>query len=231
MPAVAPAGVPRRILLVDDDASTTGELRSVLEHAGYEVAVAGSFAEGRFALGAGPRDLLISEIRLGQFNGLQLVATSSPGMPAIVLTGYRDAALEAEARRLGADFLVKPVARAALLALVKVKLEPTPPVPVFVTMRCATRKRVKTEIPARFQDAAARVIDIAYGGVRFETEYRPNQSMPARFHLDLPGAGLLLPLELVWTTRAADRWVCGAALVAADSGVAGTWRNMVDAID
>jgi two-component system, response regulator RegA len=230
MPAVASAGVPRRILLVDDDATTTTELRSVLEHAGYEVAIAGSFAEGRSALSTGPRDLLISEIRLGQFNGLQLVATSRPAIPAIVLTGYRDPALEAEAKRLGADFLVKPVARAALLALVNVKLNPSPSVPVFDTRRRWARKQVKEELPARIQDRSALIVDIGYGGLRFEIECRSDQSVPSSFHLDLPGSASIVPFELVWTARRAGRWTCGAALLEAESGVAGTWRNMVDAI-
>jgi CheY-like chemotaxis protein len=231
MPASAPAGVPRRILIVDDDAPTSLELKTVLEQAGHKVAIATSFAEGRSALSTAPPDLLISEIRLGEFNGLQLVATHCPAIPTIVLTGYRDSVLEADARQLGAEFLLKPVSRPALLAIVKQKLNPVPLVPVFSTMRRWTRRQLRDGVLARIQNSPVRVVDIGYGGLRFELEYQSDQALPTRFQLDLFDSGLILPLELVWTTRTEGLWVCGAALPAAGCTADRTWRTMVDTME
>jgi len=42
-----------------------------------------------------------------------------PPTPVIVMTGFADSVLEAEARRMGAVFLLKPVAADDLLALVR----------------------------------------------------------------------------------------------------------------
>jgi hypothetical protein len=49
-------------------------------------------------------DLLIVDVRLGAYNGLQLVVFSQslpPSPPAIVTSGFEDRVLEEEARRLG----------------------------------------------------------------------------------------------------------------------------------
>jgi len=121
-------------------------------------------------------------------------------------------------------------AAAATNVLVKLKLDPPRSVPVFMTMRRWARKQLTDGIPARIQETPARIVDIGYGGLRFELACRSVQTLPLRFHLDLLGSGLILPLELVWTVRAADRWLCGAAVPEADDDLAGPWRTMVDTI-
>jgi DNA-binding response OmpR family regulator len=65
--------------------------------------------------------LLITDIRLGAFNGLQLLTMSlaGPPIPAIVTTGFPDPVLEAQAREFGATFPLKPIQPAELLTLVK----------------------------------------------------------------------------------------------------------------
>ena len=44
-------------------------------------------------------------------------------IPAIVVTGYPDRSIEADARKMCAEFLLKPISPASLLALVQQKLE------------------------------------------------------------------------------------------------------------
>jgi FixJ family two-component response regulator len=46
-------------------------------------------------------------------------------IPAIVVTGYPDRSIEADARKMGAEYLLKPISPASLLALVQQKLEAT----------------------------------------------------------------------------------------------------------
>ena len=114
------------ILIVDDHRVTRLGLAEMLADAGYSVVTTGNFQEARRILREEPPDLLIADVRLGSFNGLQLVISGHNRVPAIVITGYADPVLEAEARRGGADYLVKPFDPERLLTLIREKLGTTP---------------------------------------------------------------------------------------------------------
>ena len=73
----------------------------------------GTFEEASRILRTNPPDLLIADVRLGPFNGLQLVISSPQPIPAIIITGFADPVLEADARRRGADYVLKPVSPGA----------------------------------------------------------------------------------------------------------------------
>ncbi len=65
-------------------------------------------------------DVLITDVRLGAFNGLQLVVRAksiSPDVVAVVLTGFDDHVLHQEAVGVGAHFLLKPIRVEQLLQL------------------------------------------------------------------------------------------------------------------
>ncbi len=65
-------------------------------------------------------DVLITDVRLGAFNGLQLALLARdlyPRIRLIVFSGFDDPVLKAEAEQVGAVYMVKPVAGAALLEL------------------------------------------------------------------------------------------------------------------
>lgn len=111
-----------RILVVDDDIGYLTVTKDVLERGGHEVMLASTFEEGRRALREDTPDLLIADVRLGAFNGLQLIATGNGRIPSIVVSGFDDSVLQAEAAAFGADYLVKPVTAAALLGLISQKL-------------------------------------------------------------------------------------------------------------
>ena len=219
----------QKILIVDDnDAARTG-LAKILERADFTVVAAATFAEGRNALSKEEPDLLIADVRLGEYNGLQLLASATRATPAIVITGYPDPVLEADARRLGADYLVKPVSPASLVDLVRRKLSSVEP--VFRPARKWERKQVSGGLPAKVGDEPARVLDISYGGLRLELERRPERPMPTSFTLDFPTSGLSVPVDVVWTTRVGEEhWVCGASVVQAEEASARAWHGLVDAV-
>lgn len=109
------------ILVVDDDQATLEGLVALLEGAGYSTLGAPTYAEGRRVLTQVPVDLLVVDVRLGEYNGLQLVvlASSLPNAPAAIVTsGYEDRVLEEEARRLGAPFFLKPIHLPDFLGLI-----------------------------------------------------------------------------------------------------------------
>ena len=114
--------MPARILVVDDDIGYLTVTKDLLERCGHEVLLASTFDEGRRALREDSPDLLIADVRLGAFNGLQLIVTGDLHIPTIVVSGFDDAVLQADARAFGAEYLVKPVTAASLLDLIDQKL-------------------------------------------------------------------------------------------------------------
>jgi DNA-binding NtrC family response regulator len=113
---------PDRVLIVDDDGATRRGLVQLLVQAGYDATAVGTFDEARQIISATPPDLLITDIRLEAYNGLQLILNSPRAIPTIVITGFADPVLEAEARRGGAAYMVKPVQPLQLLEVVAEKL-------------------------------------------------------------------------------------------------------------
>jgi DNA-binding response OmpR family regulator len=105
-----------RVLIVDDDVEVADALKEILERAGFDVKSATSFEEGkRMLTDTPPPDLLVTDIRLGRYNGLQLAVIRPAGTGLIVISGHPDPTLEAETARLGGTFLLKPIGAQALI--------------------------------------------------------------------------------------------------------------------
>lgn len=107
-----------RALVVATDSVERLATTSVLDEAGYGVTAVDSFERARLQLATRAPHVLITDVRLGSFNGLHLVWEQSfrrVAAPAIVMHDCGDAALESDARELGCLFLVKPVQRDVLL--------------------------------------------------------------------------------------------------------------------
>jgi len=101
-----------KILLVDDDVRLLEALEMALVARGKQVEACSTFEAGRRALRNGHFDSLITDVRLGVFNGLQLAVIArdeQPHIRIIVFSGFEDPVLRAEAAAVGADYLVKPV--------------------------------------------------------------------------------------------------------------------------
>lgn len=113
-----------RVLIVDDDASTRLGLSELLRTAGYGTYEASTFHEAVEALRDYAPDLLITDIRLGSFNGLHLLIRAPNDLPVIITTGFGDPILEREARRHGAEYVLKPLSPPAFLQLVRRFLDP-----------------------------------------------------------------------------------------------------------
>ncbi len=102
--------------MVDDEPMVVDVVRAILTAAGYVTLGATSFEDGRRLLLAAPvPDLVVADVRLGKYNGLQLVVLRPQATAAVVISGHWDEVLEAEARHHGAVYLQKPLASPALL--------------------------------------------------------------------------------------------------------------------
>lgn len=89
---------------------------------GLEIIACSTFESGKRQLSAQAFDVLLTDVRLGAFNGLQLAVLAKdlrPPIQVIVFSGFDDGVLRKDAERLGATFLVKPVIVSELLALMR----------------------------------------------------------------------------------------------------------------
>ena len=91
-----------------------------LTDAGYSVVACHSFDEARHQLTMFPPDILVTDIRLGAFNGLQLaiLVAERPNIMAVVMSAHDDPTLRKEAAQCGARYLLKPFTREHLLTFV-----------------------------------------------------------------------------------------------------------------
>jgi DNA-binding NtrC family response regulator len=111
-----------RILLVEDRDSLRRLLARALADDGYEVAAAATGGEAVRLLGERPFDLVLTDLKLPDGSGLEVLAASrqsQPRVPVVVLTGYGSVGAAVEAMKLGAhDFLEKPLELPDLARLV-----------------------------------------------------------------------------------------------------------------
>jgi DNA-binding response OmpR family regulator len=111
-----------KILIVDDDTRLLEVLQRAFRNAGVDVVAHSTFEEARRALLETTFDAVLTDVRLGAFNGLQLAVISRNANPAarvIVFSGFDDPVLRSEAERVGATYVVKPVTTETLLELVR----------------------------------------------------------------------------------------------------------------
>jgi DNA-binding response OmpR family regulator len=111
--------MPKNILIVEDEEMARRALAQLLTHEGYNVLSSGTFEEGRRLMLEQTPDLLIADIRLGDFNGLQLLVDRPRSVPTIIVTGFHDEVLKAESVRLGAVYVVKPLSFPSFLTLLE----------------------------------------------------------------------------------------------------------------
>lgn len=117
-----PSSRSHRVLVVDDDASLLDAIEAAFREAGEEVVASRSFEDARRILREQSFDVLITDVRLGAFNGLQLAVIAHglwPSIRVVVFSGFDDPVLRAEAEHMGATYLVKPVTSTELLTLVR----------------------------------------------------------------------------------------------------------------
>ena len=110
----------RPIVIVDDDVSCLVAVEQILRHWGHETRTFRAFADARAYLAQAQPAAVIVDVRLGNYNGLQLIhfsQSSSPGTQWLVVSGFDDPVLRQEATKLGAHFLTKPLNLARLREL------------------------------------------------------------------------------------------------------------------
>lgn len=101
-----------RILVVDDEESVAITMQAILEMDGHDASTASSVAAATALVQATEYDLVLSDLRLDDGDGIQIVREARRRWPetvCIILTGYASLDSAVKALREGAyDYLVKP---------------------------------------------------------------------------------------------------------------------------
>ena len=120
-------GAAPRILVVDDEPSMREMLRIVLRRDGYDVVVARSGAEAIDLLKREPVDMLLSDIRMPDVGGVEVLRVAKEqnrDIVAFMMTAYASTDTAVEAMRLGAvDYFTKPFSMDELKLKVRHHLE------------------------------------------------------------------------------------------------------------
>jgi len=142
------------VLVVDDDPAVAKVVGALLRQDGIEAYGAKSGAVALEMLADHPIDVVVTDLRMPEMDGMELLARLGaewPGIPVVVLTAHGTVATAVEAMKRGAaDFVLKPFEREELLFVVRKALAqarhaelsdpPLPRMPGFVGSSPAMRE-------------------------------------------------------------------------------------------
>jgi len=110
-----------KVLVVDDNPQVLALASRWLQSEGYEALTATCFADARVQIQVFEPAIVIADVRLGDFNGIQLgmlAQTIRSDVRVIIMSGFGDEVLERDVAGFGGRFLQKPFGARALLAAV-----------------------------------------------------------------------------------------------------------------
>jgi hypothetical protein len=172
-----------------------------------------------------PPELLVTEIRLGPFNGLHLVLRYRgrfPDLRAIAVNPFYDSVLAYDAANFGATYVTGAVDDTELVGLVKSLLvESNAP-------RRWPRMRPANPLVVQITNRFARVFDLSYEGLRIETHEAAE--LPESLTIVFPDVGVAVEAEPVWSQPSpVGSWWCGARISLPGQSARTEWRHLVDA--
>jgi two-component system, cell cycle sensor histidine kinase and response regulator CckA len=117
-------GSRERVLIVDDEQMVREYTGRILESAGYRTDTAADGAEALDAIRRQPGafDAVVSDVVMPRLNGVDLVrelATISPGIPVLLVSGYAAAELAERGIAVSCGILAKPYLPEQLLAALR----------------------------------------------------------------------------------------------------------------
>ena len=112
-----------RVLVVEDEAPQRALLCAFLERAGLSVEAAGGVSAARAALAAAGTDVVVTDFRMGDGTGLDVLAAAraaDPSIGVVLVSAYGTVPMAVEAMRGGAfDVCPKPVDPDALVRVIE----------------------------------------------------------------------------------------------------------------
>lgn len=118
-----------KIIIIDDERGIRNTLREILADEGHEVEVAENGKQGLEMAQAKAYDLIFSDIKMPEIDGLELLKALKEGeetaeIPVVMISGHGDVETAVQALKMGAyDFLLKPLDLNRILITTKNALE------------------------------------------------------------------------------------------------------------
>ena len=118
-----------KLLIIDDERGIRNTLREILADEGHEVDVAENGKQGLEMAQAKSYDLIFSDIKMPEMDGLELLTALKQGeeavdTPVVMISGHGDVETAVQALKTGAyDFLLKPLDLNRILITTKNALE------------------------------------------------------------------------------------------------------------
>jgi DNA-binding response OmpR family regulator len=222
--------MPFRLLIVDPVAQSREAVERALSGMGHFATSVSTFQEAKQRIVLAPPDLLVTCVRLGAYNGIQLVLRARAVMPALVIDDVYDPVLEKEASVAGAVYLTRPLEEAALAAVVDRLLRDAEAPSSSTVARKWPRKHA--DMPVDVSGDTAKVIDVSYGGLRLEMSGVPDDALMTIAAVAIPSVGVVA-IHPIWARVAAGeshRWWCGAEVDDSDGQSGDVWRRFVDSL-
>ena len=213
----------KTVLLVCADREQLADREKALVALADKVHVATSFPEAKGVLLETQPDVLVTDLRLNEFNGIHLALWSRVRLPRLrsVIVGQTDPNLADDARAFGFDY-VKDGGDEAIIARTIQALDKELP------QRQWPRKQLSLAVSAEIAGQPASLLEVGYGG--FRVQVTDDGPVPAStFVLELAEFGIQAKATCVWvkSVAGAPRW-CGAKLEEAATVAGGAWRTFVD---
>ena len=116
-----------KILIIEDDTSFAQMLQKFLERKDFSVVVSQTGLDGENQLKENGFQLVITDLRLPDYDSLKLVSQLNGKLPVIVMTGYAEVATAVKAMKMGAyDYISKPFTPDQMLTVIGGALQSKP---------------------------------------------------------------------------------------------------------
>lgn len=118
-----------KILIIEDDTSFAQMLQKFLVRNDFDVVLSHTGLDGEKKLGEHDFQLVITDLRLPDYDGIKLVSDLRGKIPVIVMTGYAEVATAVKAMKMGAyDYISKPFTPDQMLLVIDGALNAKPAV-------------------------------------------------------------------------------------------------------
>jgi len=222
-----PHAIAATVLLVDTAPEERSPYATALTTLADRVCAAATFAQAKATLLKLRPDVLVTQVRLGEFNGIHLALWGRGQLPNLrsVIIGQSDPKLEADAHASGLTFVRHNDVETMLQATLEALKRDNP-------RRRWLRKHVASGLVARIDGKPAQVMDVSYGGFRVQTHAPFRAEIDRVVALDIPALGIRTDAICRWVTApgASGPHSCAAAVNELDIRAGSRWRFLVDAL-
>lgn len=116
-----------KILIIEDDTSFAQMLQKFLARNKYDVILSHTGLDGEKQLKEQNFNLVITDLRLPDYDGIKLVSKLKEKIPVIVMTGYAEVSTAVKAMKMGAyDYISKPFTPDQMLSVIDGALNSKP---------------------------------------------------------------------------------------------------------